>query len=91
MRYGGEEFVVLVPEATLKMAREVAQRLASSVKATPIRAGDKRLPITLSLGVAIFPSDGDTGALIVQAADQALYAAKAAGRDCVKSLDQVAD
>ncbi|MEZ5415225.1 MAG: GGDEF domain-containing response regulator [Opitutaceae bacterium] len=91
MRYGGEEFVVLVPEATLKMAREVAQRLASSVKATPIRVGDKLLPITLSLGVAIFPSDGDTGALIVLAADQALYAAKAAGRDCVKSLDQVAD
>lgn len=83
MRYGGEEFIVLVPEATLKMAREVAQRLSASVKAMPVQIGAQSLSITLSLGVAVFPTDGDTGAQIVQAADQALYAAKAAGRDRV--------
>ena len=90
MRYGGEEFVVLVPEASLKMACEVAQRLSAGVKATPIQAGAQSLSITLSLGVAVFPTDGDTPVLIVQAADQALYAAKAAGRDRVMARGEAA-
>lgn len=53
------------------------------MKATPIQAGAQSLTITLSLGVAVYPTDGNTGALVVQAADKALYAAKAAGRDRV--------
>lgn len=83
MRYGGEEFAILILEADLAMARELAVRLASRVREQPITAEALSLPVTLSMGVAIFPHDGATPEAIVKAADKALYAAKAAGRDRV--------
>lgn len=83
-RYGGEEFAIIVPEATHPLTREVAQRLAERVRTAPIQAGGQALTITLSIGAAVYPTDGVTAADVVQAADRALYAAKAAGRDCVK-------
>jgi len=90
MRYGGEEFAILIPEATSHIAREVAQRLNAGVKASPIQAGGQSLSITMSFGVAVFPTDGDTDALVVQAADEALYAAKSAGRDRVTCSGELA-
>lgn len=84
-RYGGEEFAILVPEATLELTREIALRLAERVKTAPIRIGDNSLTITFSFGLAVFPTDGGDASSIVQAADQALYTAKAGGRNRVVS------
>ena len=87
-RYGGEEFVVLLPEADIDGATRVAARLSAAVAGTPIRlpAGDDpaagpSVRVTVSLGVAVFPDHGGDGAAVLAAADEALYAAKAAGRD----------
>ncbi|GAA4911567.1 diguanylate cyclase (GGDEF)-like protein [Stackebrandtia albiflava] len=86
-RYGGEEFVILLPETEAAGAERVAQRLWQAVRDTPVAvpsgAGqpERRIPVTVSLGIAVFPDHGDDGAQVLSAADGALYAAKAAGRD----------
>lgn len=80
-RWGGEEFVVLIVDADLPMAKAIAERLRTAVVhgdfAPP---GSGPLPITVSIGLAALPCDGDVDATLAQA-DQALYAAKAAGRN----------
>jgi diguanylate cyclase (GGDEF)-like protein len=82
-RYGGEEFAVLLPETGIEKAQEVAERIRLAVGSSPIGTRRGRLPVTLSAGVAVLdPEGGDLGALF-EAADAALYAAKAAGRDRV--------
>jgi diguanylate cyclase (GGDEF)-like protein len=86
-RYGGEEFVVLLPGASLDNAREVGERLRDAVKRTPIAGFDGRTlpPVTASIGVAELsglPADTEPSAFL-DAADQAVYRAKAAGRDHV--------
>ncbi|MGH8794107.1 MAG: diguanylate cyclase, partial [Stackebrandtia sp.] len=87
-RYGGEEFVVLLPEADAAGATRVAQRLLEVVRSTPVTipAADETaqpvsLTVTVSLGVAVFPLHGGDGPAVLAAADEALYAAKADGRD----------
>ncbi len=90
-RYGGEEFVILLPETTLASAARVAERLRARVARTGIEAGTAQpLYVTLSLGVAelganecqVEDPDGPLRQL-VERADQALYAAKQAGRNRV--------
>ena len=78
-RYGGEEFAIVMPETELQGALHVAERIRAAVaEATvPGRA------ITMSIGVAEFPSQADTPTAIIAAADRALYAAKREGRDRV--------
>ena len=83
-RYGGEEFLILLPEAPLAQARERAERLRQAVhELQPVQNGRALGTITISLGVALFPDHGDTPESLVQAADAALYQAKKAGRDRV--------
>ncbi|MFM1852258.1 MAG: hypothetical protein RIS54_1942 [Verrucomicrobiota bacterium] len=89
MRYGGEEFAIVVLEADMPMALDLAQRLADRVRSTSVAAQGVSLPITLSMGVAVFPGDGADGAALVKAADEALYAAKAGGRDRVCARSKV--
>lgn len=84
-RYGGEEFIVLMPETTLQEARQVAERARKSVSEDPIENHSIEVRVTLSIGIAEMAeqiSDIDT---IIRYADQALYAAKAAGRNRVES------
>jgi diguanylate cyclase (GGDEF)-like protein len=78
-RYGGEEFLVVLPEAGLDAAVEVAERIRSTL-ASRIFEGRR---VTLSVGVAEFPTHGDDGERLVAAADDALYRAKEEGRNRV--------
>jgi diguanylate cyclase (GGDEF)-like protein len=80
-RWGGEEFLVALPETTLDGAVAVAESLREAVSCTPMPASELRLTVTVSIGVAAWTGD-DVGDL-VDRADRALYAAKAAGRDRV--------
>jgi diguanylate cyclase (GGDEF)-like protein len=82
-RYGGEEFVVLLPQTPLEGALLVAERIREAVKSRAFELrGDARI-ITVSLGVAVFPAHGGNGRALIEAADAALYRAKEAGRDRV--------
>jgi len=81
-RYGGEEFILILPEISLEDLRQSAERLRKKVKELHIPyAGGALEPITLSLGIALFPVHGATGKAVVHAADEALYEAKHQGRD----------
>jgi diguanylate cyclase (GGDEF)-like protein/PAS domain S-box-containing protein len=82
-RYGGEEFLLVLPRVTKDIALERAERLRGAMAAALIPYGELAIPVTASFGVAAFPDDGRTGDELIDAADRALYAAKAAGRNCV--------
>jgi len=83
-RYGGEEFLIILPGASLEASAEKARKLCAGVR--PLRVESNRIalgPITFSLGVAAFPKHGSIGRAVVQAADMALLKAKKDGRDRV--------
>ena len=91
-RYGGEELTLILPEATLEGARERAEKLREGVKRLKVQYQRQTLDtITISLGVACFPTHGSTGDAIIQAADVALYRAKADGRDRVVVADAMTE
>ncbi len=81
-RYGGEEFVVLLPETHLESARLVAERLRQAIMAEPFATEAGPLRITISIGVAE-AEKMDTLSTLIEKADSALYSAKHAGRNCV--------
>ena len=81
-RYGGEEFVVLLPHTPHEEARRTAERVRINVSAHVFQAQGKTLQLTISVGVATAPSEtADTAAAVIREADKALYRAKSAGRD----------
>ncbi len=83
-RYGGEEFVLVLPDAPLEITAGRATQVCNAVKHLQVVYGGQLLGgVTLSLGVAGFPPHGTTPAALLLAADHALYQAKAGGRDCV--------
>jgi diguanylate cyclase (GGDEF)-like protein len=83
-RFGGEEFVLILPEASLEATREKAEELRAHVKAMEVRSLDKRLgPVSISLGIAIVPDHGRVREEVLRVADAALYRAKGEGRDRV--------
>jgi len=83
-RYGGEEFVLILPEADLAVTQQRAEELREEVKQLRVRHRGKALDkITLSLGVASYPEHGDTANELIRIADAALYRAKVEGRDRV--------
>jgi diguanylate cyclase (GGDEF)-like protein len=83
-RYGGDEFVVILPETSKEIAKERADQLRNEVKSLVIQYNDQILgTITLSLGVAVFPDDGSDGEELLKSADAALYEAKGDGGDRV--------
>jgi len=83
-RYGGEEFLLLLPDITLETAIQRAEALRMAFGQTPMRVSGKDAPaltVTLSCGVAAFPLHADQGEALISCADQALYAAKRQGRN----------
>ncbi len=85
-RYGGEEFSVILPETPLAGAVEFAERARAVVAASPFEAEGNRIPVTISLGVAEFgfPFPEIKVEKLIEMADEKLYEAKAAGRNCVR-------
>jgi diguanylate cyclase (GGDEF)-like protein len=83
-RHGGEEFAVILPEASLESTRQRAEHLRDGVKILEVQHRGQSLgTITLSAGVAAFPDHGATAEVVLREADAALYRAKADGRDRV--------
>lgn len=84
MRFGGEEFALLLMQTDRAGALQVGERVLGAIRGAPVTIGANRaLVVTASVGVAVFPEDAVTAAALVDAADRALYAAKSAGRDRV--------
>jgi diguanylate cyclase (GGDEF)-like protein len=81
-RYGGEEFIIVLPEITLEGARKRAEALRLAVHGLKTRQDGKMLgQISVSLGLAMLPQDGTRAAALVAAADAAMYEAKQRGRN----------
>lgn len=83
-RFGGEEFIVLVPGASEEGATAVAERIRRGIAALEIPVDDTSVTCTASIGVAVHPQHGRTLDDLIAAADRAAYAAKAAGRNQVR-------
>ncbi|HEY7959707.1 MAG TPA: diguanylate cyclase, partial [Sphingomicrobium sp.] len=84
-RYGGEEFVVVMPDTDMSLAYSIAERLRKSIETTPIviSRAPGTLNITISIGIAGTQGPGDTAEALLHRADQALYTAKRNGRNRV--------
>ena len=87
-RYGGDEFVLVLRGADSRAALMVAERIRRTVASQAVMLDGKVVSdLSISLGIAAFPKDGDTREALVQAADQALYVAKRSGRNRVVRSD----
>ncbi len=82
-RYGGEEFSVILTQTDKNGAKFAAERIRQSIEEKVINVYDEELRVTISIGVAIFPSDGKDSQDLVEAGDAALYQAKQTGRNRV--------
>jgi diguanylate cyclase (GGDEF)-like protein len=81
-RYGGEEFTLILPEATLDSTTRRAREICSGIRRLMIHHNGRALrAITASLGIAAFPEHGPDADMLMKAADTALYQAKARGRN----------
>ena len=80
-RFGGDEFVLLLPETELGQARLVLERVRNVLTAQPLVLHGKPVPITLSIGLGCVVDDGDLLDTLLERADRALYQAKTAGRN----------
>ena len=82
-RYGGEEFLIILPSSNILGGAVIAERIRHNIGSLQIPAGGQNLSVTVSIGVACYPDHGDDVESIVRKADDALYATKANGRNCV--------
>ncbi|GIL04662.1 MAG: GGDEF domain-containing protein [Betaproteobacteria bacterium] len=89
-RLGGEEFLVVLPSSDLEAARHAGERIREAVAGIDARRWFKHRTLTISVGVTVAQPGVDTVSAALKRADEALYAAKAAGRNCVRTRDQQA-
>ena len=82
-RYGGDEFIVLLPETPAKGAMDVAERIRAAIGVRPLAIDGAQVMTTVSIGLACFPDDGRTLDALAARADRALYQAKQEGRNKV--------
>jgi diguanylate cyclase (GGDEF)-like protein len=82
-RYGGDEFIVLLPETPPKGAGDVAERIRAAIASRPLAINGQNVTATVSIGIACYPEDGRTLDALAARADRALYQAKQEGRNRV--------
>jgi diguanylate cyclase (GGDEF)-like protein len=86
-RYGGDEFIVLLPETGASGAMHVAEKIRRSIAHTPLHYNGTDIPITASIGVACYPEHGASLDVLKQKADQAMYASKNGGKNRAALFD----
>ena len=84
-RFGGEEFVIIMTNADLELARLIAERIRHGIMNTPIHVNDLNIDVTLSLGVAML-QEGERKESLLERADAAMYEAKRSGRNRVVAI-----
>jgi diguanylate cyclase (GGDEF)-like protein len=89
-RYGGDEFVIILPQTGKQQALNLAVKLLELMRSTKFLSDDSQeIRITASFGVATYPQDGGNKTELLRAADIAMYNAKEAGRNCVRGFEPV--
>ena len=84
-RYGGDEFVVVLPDTNLENAAVIAERIKTKLSHHRFTGGcGLQLKITASFGVAVFPENASSPQQLMAAADAAMYEAKASHKDCIR-------
>lgn len=86
-RFGGEEFVVVMPEASMENGSNKAEYLRNKIASKPIKTSVADINVTISIGVSVFPYNGLTAEKLLAEADHALYVAKTCGRNRVVTAD----
>lgn len=89
-RYGGEEFIAILPETDSEGAQIFAERLRKAIEDVEVMYDNKKLKVTISLGVATFPDHADCAEKLIKAADTALYVSKRNGRN-ITTVFEVGD
>lgn len=84
-RWGGEEFLCLLPQVNRSLAEEIAERIRAGLEIEPVEYQGRRIRITSSIGVATYPDDGLHPDALLAKADAALYEAKRSGRNRIQS------
>lgn len=84
-RWGGEEFLAILPRTDVDGGHAIAERIRAATAAEPVSSGGRSISVTVSGGCALGP--GDSIEAVVQVADTCLYAAKAAGRNRIATAD----
>ena len=88
-RFGGEEFVVVMPNIPMMAAYRRAEELRTTLNSLRVPYGAYTLMITISMGIACYPANGEDRESLLRAADRAMYAAKKAGRDFIQVYDHL--
>src|SRR5260370_37976200 len=89
-RYGGEEFSLIIAEVDTEGAHKCVESIREAIKHLSLHNRGQTLgTITVSAGIASYPAHGDNSEDLIRAADEALYRAKKAGRDCIIVYEQL--
>lgn len=89
-RYGGDEFIVLLPRTTIQESKMIALRISDAVKASEFNIdAEKKYRLSLSIGIAEYPSDAETAKSIIEFADKMMYLSKKNGRGKVFHVSEV--
>lgn len=91
-RYGGDEFIVLLPKSNVTESKKIAMRISEVVKAKEFSIdNDKKYHLSLSIGIAEYPSDADSAKSIIEFADKMMYMSKKSGRGKVFHITEVVE
>lgn len=90
-RYGGEEFLIICPHTSLEGAVALGERIRTAIESKSFSKGLKTTKTTISVGVSTYNNELNTLERLLNSADQALYRAKAAGKNCVRSIEEPAN